>query len=117
MRSYNILLSILLIATACSKQEEKQSTLLPHSIKAAQGQKQARGFVFNDINENRKMDDSEKGIAGIAVSNGIDIVQTNEAGEYEIPSVITTHSDTYTHERRRKMNAQMHTYAHLYSQA
>jgi hypothetical protein len=74
-----------MIATACNRQEEEQTVLLPHSIKAGPDQQQAKGFVFNDINENSVKDDTEEGIAGIAVSNGIDIVQTNESGAYELP--------------------------------
>jgi len=85
MRNYALLLLVLWLAAACSKQVEKPSALLPHSIKAGVDQKQAKGFVFEDTNGNRAMDDSEKGIAGVAVSNGLDIVQTNVRGEYEIP--------------------------------
>ena len=45
----------------------------------------AKGFVFHDANENRLKEDSEKGIAEVAVSNGVDIVLTDENGAYEIP--------------------------------
>jgi len=85
MKIHLLLLSMILLAAACSNREDKQKALLPHSIKAGPDQKQAKGYVFNDINENRIMDDAEKGIAGVAVSNGIDIVQTNQSGGYEIP--------------------------------
>lgn len=44
----------------------------------------ARGVVFNDQNGNGVLDDGELGIAGVQVSNGLDIVKTNSAGNYEI---------------------------------
>ncbi|MEM8671908.1 MAG: calcineurin-like phosphoesterase family protein [Planctomycetota bacterium] len=45
----------------------------------------ARGVVFEDTNQNRQRDGSEKGISGIRVSNGTQIVTTDAQGEYEIP--------------------------------
>lgn len=44
----------------------------------------ARGVVYEDVNGNRKRDQDEKGVAGIGVSNGADIVKTDENGRYEI---------------------------------
>ncbi len=60
-------------------------TNLPSSIKARTNEQQAKGFVFHDQNKNRIMDDSEEGIEGVIVSNGTELVQTNEKGEFEIP--------------------------------
>src|SRR5699024_12017038 len=34
------------------------------------------GQVFDDVNQNSKLDGDEKGVAGVAVSNGVDVVQT-----------------------------------------
>ena len=48
-------------------------------------QKIAKGFVFHDANENRSKEDAENGIPEVAVSNGVDIVLTDENGAYEIP--------------------------------
>ncbi len=48
-------------------------------------QQLAKGFVFHDTNENRIKEDAEKGIPEVAVSNGLDIVLTDENGAYEIP--------------------------------
>jgi 3',5'-cyclic AMP phosphodiesterase CpdA len=45
----------------------------------------ARGTVYEDTNKNNKKDSKEKGIAQVAVSNGIDVVLTNAKGEYELP--------------------------------
>ncbi|WKN32169.1 calcineurin-like phosphoesterase family protein [Porifericola rhodea] len=51
----------------------------------AQAQQQANGVVYLDQNENGKKDRKEKGIAGVSVSNGRDVVLTNEKGAYTIP--------------------------------
>lgn len=48
-------------------------------------QQTAKGFVFHDTNKNRIKEEAEKGIPEVAVSNGIDIVLTDENGAYEIP--------------------------------
>lgn len=44
----------------------------------------ARGIVYNDQNKNGVRDPSEAGIAGIRVSNGDQIVSTDQSGGYEI---------------------------------
>ncbi|UVI37597.1 calcineurin-like phosphoesterase family protein [Brevibacterium spongiae] len=44
-----------------------------------------KGQVFDDVNENSKLDGDEKGVAGVAVSNGVDVVQTDGEGRYELP--------------------------------
>ncbi len=44
----------------------------------------ARGIVYDDTNGNRKRDPDERGIAGIRVSNGAEIVKTDEQGRYTI---------------------------------
>lgn len=85
MKNISLFLSILFLFSAFTTNAGKQKERLPHSIKAGKDEKLAKGFVFHDENENRVMDDSEKGISGVAVSNGTDLVQTNEQGEYEIP--------------------------------
>ncbi|WP_040158470.1 calcineurin-like phosphoesterase C-terminal domain-containing protein [Mobilicoccus massiliensis] len=43
------------------------------------------GSVFVDKNRNSRKDKNENGIAGVAVSNGRDIVTTNAAGQYSLP--------------------------------
>ena len=43
------------------------------------------GFVFHDPNKDGIMDNSEKGVAGVLVSNGLDWIRTDEKGFYEIP--------------------------------
>ncbi|HMR19320.1 MAG TPA: metallophosphoesterase N-terminal domain-containing protein, partial [Sphingobacterium sp.] len=44
-----------------------------------------RGIVFEDINQNSKKDRKEKVLPNVAVSNGIDVVLTNNKGEYTLP--------------------------------
>lgn len=46
----------------------------------------AKGYVFEDLNDNGKRDRGERGIAGVGVCNGRGtIVQTDEKGYYEVP--------------------------------
>ena len=45
----------------------------------------AKGTVYNDLNQNRIMDEDEPGIPGVLVSNGVNIVQTDKNGRYRIP--------------------------------
>jgi len=44
----------------------------------------AEGIVFEDINGNGVQDEGESGIAGVRVSNGDDVVQTQANGFYEL---------------------------------
>jgi len=45
----------------------------------------ATGIVFNDTNSNGIYDTGEKGIKDVRVSNGVDIVITDESGKYKMP--------------------------------
>ncbi len=56
------------------------------SAMALHAQHMAKGYVFEDANNNGKRDRKEAGIAGVSVSNGIAVVQTDEKGRYEIPA-------------------------------
>ncbi len=49
------------------------------------GQNAATGIVFSDSNANGRLDAGERGIAGIAVSNGLDVVLTDANGKYTLP--------------------------------
>ncbi|NUL48269.1 phosphoesterase [Cellulosimicrobium funkei] len=44
------------------------------------------GVVFDDLNQNSQQDGDEPGIADVSVSNGRDIVTTDEDGAYELPA-------------------------------
>lgn len=56
--------------------------LLSYSLHA---QTAATGYVFHDKNENGKRDKGEKGISGVSVSNGVQVVQTDQTGKYTLP--------------------------------
>ena len=42
----------------------------------------ASGYVFHDINKNGIRDAGEDGLSGISVSNGTDVIQTDEEGKF-----------------------------------
>ena len=46
----------------------------------------ARGTVFLDENRNSVFDEHETGVAGVAVSNGLEVVVTGEDGSYTLPA-------------------------------
>lgn len=54
------------------------------SVCHATAQQTASGTVFVDANNNGTLDSGEKGLAEVPVSNGQDVVLTNEKGEYSI---------------------------------
>lgn len=49
-----------------------------------QAQQTATGTVYQDANANRQLDTDEEGISGVAVSNGQQVVLTNDEGTYSI---------------------------------
>lgn len=51
----------------------------------AQAQQTATGLVFEDRNGNGKKDRNEPGLAQVAVSNGREVVQTDQNGRYQLP--------------------------------
>lgn len=59
--------------------------LLPFGISEAVAQQTARGCVYLDANANGKKDAKEKGMQGVAVSNGREVVTTDNKGRYELP--------------------------------
>nr|WP_321411816.1 calcineurin-like phosphoesterase family protein [uncultured Carboxylicivirga sp.] len=65
--------------------QEKENIAASDSNQETKSVLQAKGFIFNDANQNGVKDNSEKGIGGVLVSNGIDIVKTDKKGKYEIP--------------------------------
>lgn len=56
----------------------------PQVIAGEAGGEHISGYVFHDSNKNGIMDDSEMGVNGVLVSNGLDWVRTNDKGYYEI---------------------------------
>ncbi|MEM7727834.1 MAG: calcineurin-like phosphoesterase family protein [Pseudomonadota bacterium] len=51
----------------------------------ADGADKARGQVFEDLNRNGRRDGRETGLPGVLVSNGRDVVQTDDDGRYALP--------------------------------
>ncbi len=58
--------------------------LLISEYSAAQQKTVFRGTVFLDENANGVFDKNKKGVKDVCVSNGKDVVQTNEKGEWKI---------------------------------
>jgi hypothetical protein len=54
-------------------------------VVAEDGKSTAKGVVFLDANGNEKFDAGEKTLPGVKVSNGLQIVATNDQGRYELP--------------------------------
>ncbi|WP_114751192.1 calcineurin-like phosphoesterase C-terminal domain-containing protein [Pleomorphovibrio marinus] len=66
----------------------KRSSILVFLFLAFQpvfSQQTATGFVFEDSNENGKKERRERGIPGVTVSNGVQVVVTDEKGKYSLP--------------------------------
>ena len=51
----------------------------------ATAQQFAKGVVYEDSNKNGKRDKKERVLPNVGVSNGRDVVQTNDKGEYKLP--------------------------------
>ncbi len=51
----------------------------------ASGPNFAKGYVYEDANQNGRRDKREKGLAGIGVSNGREVVLTDDKGAYRLP--------------------------------
>ncbi len=49
------------------------------------GQQIAQGYVYHDLNNNAARDANEPGVPNVRVSNGQQIVRTNDAGAYSLP--------------------------------
>ncbi|NLD64790.1 MAG: PQQ-binding-like beta-propeller repeat protein [Bacteroidales bacterium] len=49
-----------------------------------------RGVVFNDLNRNRQHDAGEKGMSGVAVSDGLNVVLTDKSGTFRLPGINET---------------------------
>lgn len=47
-------------------------------------QQSVRGTVYDDANSNGKKDRRERGLEGVAVSNGVDVVVTDKNGQYTL---------------------------------
>ncbi|GAB5443505.1 MAG: calcineurin-like phosphoesterase family protein [Fuerstiella sp.] len=57
---------------------------LASALQSAHANETATGIVFADANDNGVQDSGEQGLAGIGVSNGREVVQTDQDGRYKI---------------------------------
>lgn len=62
------------------------SAALVLAAAGALAQAEAKGFVFEDANENGRRDSGEKGLDGILVSNGREIVRSGRDGSWKLPA-------------------------------
>lgn len=49
-----------------------------------------KGVVYNDLNMNRQREADEKGISGVAVSDGLNVVLTDSKGAFRLPGISET---------------------------
>ena len=86
MRTITIIsLMMILLLSACQSTGRYPAGNLPAEIAPDENEILAKGFVFDDRNMNRVRDKGEPGILGVAVSNGEDIVITDDKGYYGLP--------------------------------
>ncbi|MEO5799150.1 MAG: metallophosphoesterase, partial [Gemmatimonadales bacterium] len=62
------------------------TTSLVLIVSPIQAQHAVHGVVFNDANGNGVVDPGERPLAGIVVSNQVDVVTTDAAGRYRLPA-------------------------------
>lgn len=84
MRLPLLTLLMLSLLIACTNSSQTEAPILPSTMDAKPNEQVAKGFVYNDLNENGTKDSDESGIPRVFVSNGVDIVQTDDAGAYSI---------------------------------
>ena len=78
MKRTNWLATLALLPFLCPLAAEAQ--LCP-----TQGDVIARGTVFEDRDGDGSLSGSEPGVAGVSVSNGCEVTQTDDDGRYELP--------------------------------
>lgn len=76
-------IALLLATTAAAKDTSYNASV--HVVPSSTGADMARGTVFVDANRNGILDDAEIGIAGVLVSNGREVVTTDDVGSYALP--------------------------------
>lgn len=55
------------------------------SLSTVHAQDIAKGVVYQDVNKSGTLDKGEKGLANVAVSNGVEVVLTDSQGRYNLP--------------------------------
>ncbi len=82
MRLFGLIGSVLAIATTFSGSAGGQTVGQTVGLAVEQV---ARGIVFEDLDGNRRFSAADRPMPGIRVSNGLDIVLTDNDGRYELP--------------------------------
>lgn len=54
------------------------------AVTAIYAQDTAKGYVYEDLNNNGRKDRKEVGIPGVSVTNGVEVVQTDSKGKYKL---------------------------------
>ena len=70
---------------AAGAQTGTGETAPPPAPHAASSPLLASGTVFEDRNGNRRRDPGEPGLAGVSVSNGLEVVRSGPDGRYSLP--------------------------------
>lgn len=86
MKRPPLILPMFVAAACCASAEPLPDDVVAEAKAAYQEKAPAAvsGVVFLDVNANGKRDAGEKGIAGVAVTDGVDIVETGDDGAYNI---------------------------------
>ncbi len=87
MKLYQSCATLALAAAAAAPTYAKDPSYIGtvHVVPGETAPDLARGTVFVDENRNSTLDEGEAGLAGVSVSNGLEVVVTDENGQYELP--------------------------------
>lgn len=83
-----VCLLLLAVVMAPQGQAHEVWRAAPEVVQAAEGEvgSAVRGWVFEDLNGDGRHQAGEPGIAGVLVSNGVEVVATDAQGRYELPA-------------------------------
>lgn len=79
-----VILSVSFVLTANSKVPDYIGTV--ETSQELSLDSTARGTVFVDTNRNSSLDEDEAGLAGVTVSNGLEVTITDKNGFYQLPA-------------------------------
>jgi len=83
----NPMVSLALAVAFAGLSSEALAQHWPGSIEVIRGNNTGEtisGTVFEDLNADSRRQNNETGVAGVLVSNGLDIVRTDDIGRYQI---------------------------------
>ena len=82
-RPFAALLAVVLCGLSAAA--DAQTTTAEPGPTTAPALPSATGVVFEDVNGNRRRDPGEPGLAGVSVSNGLEVTRTGPDGGYSLP--------------------------------